>query len=164
MPMAIVTRLKRLVSGLRDGIHVFLRLEAIISGTIEVLRHGPDQPHHRAHGRPDRHDAACRRGAAYAHERRSRRRGGKTHRRRAAEHRSARQRRRRYRNEFERQRVTAPLSSAIAALTNFTPSSLAHSAGPAMLPISQPERSIRSVVGMPNALPAVLRSSNTWAL
>ena len=67
-------------------------------------------------------------------------------------------------NEPRRQRVTAPLSSAIAALTNFTPSSLAHSAGPAMLPISQPERSISSVVGMPKALPAVFRSSNTWAL
>ena len=32
-------------------------------------------------------------------------------------------------------------ASAIAALTSFTPSSLDHSAGPAMLPISQPERS-----------------------
>src|SRR5580693_1946302 len=143
---------------------MFLRLEAIINGTIEVLRHGPDQPHHRAHGRPDRHDSACRRGAAYAHERGPGRRGRKADRRRAAKYRSTRQCRRRYRNEFERQRVTAPLSSAIAALTNFTPSSLAHSAGPAMLPISQPERSIRSVVGMPKALPAVFRSSNTWAL
>jgi hypothetical protein len=55
-------------------------------------------------------------------------------------------------------------SSATAALTSFTPSSLDHSAGPAMVPISQPERSTRTVVGMPKALPAVFRSSYTWAL
>ena len=46
----------------------------------------------------------------------------------------------------------------IAALTSFTPSALAHSAGPAMVPSSQPEGATRSVVGMPNALPASLRS------
>ncbi len=50
------------------------------------------------------------------------------------------------------------------ALTSFTPSSLDHSAGPAMSPISQPWRSTIRVVGMPKALPAVLRSSNTCAL
>src|SRR5580658_11323664 len=136
----------------------------MITVAIEVLRHGSDQPHHRARGRPDRHGAAGTRGPACAHGRRPELFGRQADRRRTAEHRSARQRRRRYWNEFERQRVTAPLSSAIAALTNFTPSSLAHSAGPAMLPISQPERSIRSVVGMPKALPAVFRFSNTWAL
>ncbi len=52
----------------------------------------------------------------------------------------------------------------IAAPTSRTPSSLAHSAGPAILPISQPDGSRMIVVGMPNALPAVLRSSNTRAL
>jgi len=52
----------------------------------------------------------------------------------------------------------------IAALTSRTPSSLAHSAGPAMVPISQPDGSTITVVGMPNALPALLSSSNTRAL
>jgi hypothetical protein len=47
---------------------------------------------------------------------------------------------------------------AIAALTSFTPSALAHSAGPAIAPISQPERSTISVVGMPKALPASFSS------
>src|SRR4029077_1640938 len=110
------------------------------------------------------HGTARPRGAADAHERGPGRLGRQADRRRAAEFYISCQCRVRYRNEFERQRVTAPLSSAIAALTNFTPSSLSHSAGPAMLPISQPERSIKSVVGMPKALPAGLRSSNTWAL
>jgi hypothetical protein len=52
----------------------------------------------------------------------------------------------------------------IAALTSFTPSSLTHSAGPAMAPISQPAGSTMTVVGMPKALPASLRSSKIFAL
>ncbi len=42
-------------------------------------------------------------------------------------------------------------------------SSLAHSAGPDSVAISQPAASISSVVGMPNALPASFRSWNTFA-
>ena len=45
-------------------------------------------------------------------------------------------------------------ATAIAALTSLMPSSLAHSAGPAISPISQPDGSTISVVGMPKALPA----------
>ena len=50
------------------------------------------------------------------------------------------------------------LALPTAALTSLTPSALAHSAGPAISPISQPERSTISVVGMPKTLPASLRS------
>ena len=53
---------------------------------------------------------------------------------------------------------------AIAARMSVTPSWLAQSAGPAMAPISQPAGSTISVVGMPKALPAVFKSSNTSAL
>jgi hypothetical protein len=62
--------------------------------------------------------------------------------------------------------ITAPAGycRASAALTSLTPSSLAHSAGPAMVPIAQPDGSTIRVVGMPNALPAVFSSSNTRAL
>ena len=45
-----------------------------------------------------------------------------------------------------------------AASISLTASSLAHSAGPASVPSSQPCGSTSSVVGMPNALPAALRS------
>lgn len=45
-----------------------------------------------------------------------------------------------------------------AALMSLTPSSLAHSAGPASDAISQPFGSTIRVVGMPIALPTVLRS------
>jgi hypothetical protein len=45
-----------------------------------------------------------------------------------------------------------------AAVTSFTASSLAHSAGPATVPISQPAGSTRSVVGIPAARPTILRS------
>ena len=45
-----------------------------------------------------------------------------------------------------------------AASISLTASSLAHSAGPASTPSSQPCGSISSVVGMPNALPAAFRS------
>src|SRR4051812_22982698 len=45
-----------------------------------------------------------------------------------------------------------------AACTSFMASSLAHSAGPASVPISQPCGSTSSVVGMPNALPTSFKS------
>src|SRR5215475_12464385 len=51
-----------------------------------------------------------------------------------------------------------------AAEMSFTPSGLAHSAGPDSEAISQPLGSTRSVVGMPTALPATLSSWNTLAL
>ncbi len=51
-----------------------------------------------------------------------------------------------------------------AALISATASLLAHSAGPAMLPISQPCGSTSSVVGMPKARPMALRSWNALAL
>ena len=51
-----------------------------------------------------------------------------------------------------------------AVLTSFTPSSLAHSAGPDSEAISHPFGSINSVVGMPIALPTALRSWKTLAL
>lgn len=60
--------------------------------------------------------------------------------------------------------AAAAYRRASTALTSLTPSSLAHSAGPAILPISQPDGSMITVVGMPNALPAVFSSSNTRAL
>jgi anthranilate phosphoribosyltransferase len=44
-----------------------------------------------------------------------------------------------------------------AAVISRTPSSLAHSAGPAMVPISHPAGLIRRVVGMPKARPMSLR-------
>ena len=53
---------------------------------------------------------------------------------------------------------------ASAALMSRTPSALAHSAGPASEAISQPFGSMIKVVGMPIALPTVLRSWNTLAL
>src|SRR5512143_4067672 len=45
-----------------------------------------------------------------------------------------------------------------AALISLMASSLAHSAGPAMVPISQPCPSINKVVGIPKARPIALRS------
>ena len=51
-----------------------------------------------------------------------------------------------------------------AASISLTASSLAHSAGPASTPSSQPCGSISKVVGMPNALPTAFRSWNTLAL
>ena len=51
----------------------------------------------------------------------------------------------------------------IAAWISLTASSLAHSAGPAMVPISQPLESISTVVGMPKARPVALRSWNVLA-
>ena len=51
-----------------------------------------------------------------------------------------------------------------AALTSFTLSSLAHSAGPDNEAISHPFGSISSVVGIPIALPTALRSWKTLAL
>lgn len=47
---------------------------------------------------------------------------------------------------------------AVAAWISFTASSLAHSAGPAMVPISQPAPSTSTDVGMPSARPALFRS------
>jgi hypothetical protein len=46
----------------------------------------------------------------------------------------------------------------VAALISLIASSLSHSAGPAMLPISQPWPSISTEVGIPSARPMVLRS------
>ena len=51
-----------------------------------------------------------------------------------------------------------------AAVTSLSASALAHSAGPATVPISQPAGSTRSVVGIPAARPTILRSWNTLAL
>ena len=75
-------------------------------------------------------------------------------------------------HESERQGVARPKSShsEIGASAraprarSLTPSSLPHSAGPASEAISQPLGSTSSVVGMPIALPTVLRSWNTLAL
>jgi len=53
---------------------------------------------------------------------------------------------------------------ASAAETSFTASSLPHSAGPAMVAISQPDGSTSNVVGMPSARPTTLSSWNTLAL
>ena len=63
---------------------------------------------------------------------------------------------------IDRARVTRHFASA--AVTSFTASSLAHSAGPAMVAISQPDGSTSSVVGMPSARPTTLSSWNTLAL
>ena len=52
--------------------------------------------------------------------------------------------------------ITRHFPSAVSI--SLSASSLAHSAGPASTPSSQPCASISSVVGMPNALPAVFRS------
>ena len=79
-------------------------------------------------------------------------------RRRAAEFRAASERFYGAGSERRYQLLTPFSPPLIAAPTNFTPSALAHSAGPAISPISQPDRSTISVVGMPNALPAALRS------
>jgi hypothetical protein len=49
-------------------------------------------------------------------------------------------------------------SPATAALIKATPSSLDHSAGPAIVPISQPLASIRTEVGMPMARPIAFNS------
>src|SRR6266851_634157 len=114
--------------------------------------------------RPDRHAAACRRDEPHAHERRKFGLGREIDRLGAAKRQFTRQRRVQYRNESRRHGVALLAPSRTAALTSFTPSSLAHSAGPAILPISQPERSTITVVGMPKALPAIFRSSNTRAL
>jgi hypothetical protein len=46
----------------------------------------------------------------------------------------------------------------IAVRTSATPSWLAHSAGPAAVPISQPAGSTSSVIGNPNARPTSFRS------
>jgi hypothetical protein len=46
----------------------------------------------------------------------------------------------------------------MTARTSLMASALDHSAGPAISPISQPERSTISVVGMPKALPAIFKS------
>ena len=59
-------------------------------------------------------------------------------------------------------RAVQPFPSA--ALIIFTASSLAHSAGPAMVPISQPLRSTSRVVGMPKARPTAFRSWKLLAL
>src|SRR6476661_197090 len=48
-----------------------------------------------------------------------------------------------------------------AALTSFTASSLAHSAGPATVPSSHPAGSTSSVVGIPAARPTIFKSWNT---
>jgi len=53
---------------------------------------------------------------------------------------------------------------SVAAVSSFTASSLAHSAGPAMVAISQPAPSTSTEVGMPSARPTALRSWNTLAL
>ena len=53
---------------------------------------------------------------------------------------------------------------ASAAWISLTASSLAHSAGPAMVPISQPCGSISSVVGMPKARPIAFKSWNVLAV
>jgi hypothetical protein len=60
--------------------------------------------------------------------------------------------------------LQTPCYRPSAALTSFTPSSLAHSAGPDSEAISHPFGSISSVVGMPIALPTALRSWKTLAL
>ena len=78
---------------------------------------------------------------------------------------------------FSENRFTPPIKSGAgffgimrydarpsAASISLTASSLAHSAGPASAPSSQPFGSISSVVGMPNALPIAFRSWNTLAL
>ena len=51
-----------------------------------------------------------------------------------------------------------------AALISLIASSLAHSAGPAIVPISQPCPSINSVVGMPKARPMDFKSWNVRAV
>ena len=45
-----------------------------------------------------------------------------------------------------------------AAVTSLTASALAHSAGPAMVPISHPAASTSSVVGIPAARPMIFKS------
>src|SRR4051812_12368711 len=51
----------------------------------------------------------------------------------------------------------------VAAVINLIASSLAHSAGPAMLAISQPSPSTSTDVGIPSARPMLLRSLKTFA-
>ncbi len=72
--------------------------------------------------------------------------------------------RRRCRTEFEYHRLEPRLIGGLvryepsAALINLIASSLAHSAGPAMVAISHPRGSTNNVVGIPNARPTAFRS------
>ena len=61
---------------------------------------------------------------------------------------------------FARRRAprNAAFAGCIAALISLTASSLAHSAGPARLAISQPWPSTSTEVGIPSAFPTLLRS------
>lgn len=57
-----------------------------------------------------------------------------------------------------RRQMELRLYFAVAALRSVTASSLAHSAGPAIVAISQPAPSTSTEVGIPSARPALFRS------